>query len=794
MNRRLHFSLVLISISLIAFQLSLMQILSVVQWYHFASMTISVALLGFGAAGTVLALFRTQLLDRAGTVLPVLMCLCALFMLLSVALAQYLFGGFDVYLLFVDPTQFWQLLLTQLILFLPMFSGALAIGLVFILRVEAIGSLYFANLLGSGLGGLIAVGSMWLFTPARLPAVCSLFALVAGLLLISKHHRRLHLLVLTTLVVIFAAALWPVPLQVSQYKGISHALDLPGAAVLAEKPSPYGLLQLVSAPAMRDAPELSLTFTGEVPTQSLIFNNGDSFGPLLEANGQDVARLRDYTTKALPYELALRKRVLVLQAATGVDAMHALQHDASRIVAVEAHRALPALLAEQGGAALIDASNVAIVGMEPRTYLAQDKTAYDLIVLPDVGSFGGNAGLSALSQQYLLTTEAFSAMWRHLSSDGVITVTSFMDYPVRNPLRLAATLVAMLRDAGVAKPADHLAAVRNWGSITFVVKRQPLTADDAQAIRGFCRRLQFDPALLPGIAQGERARYHALGEPDFLDNLDKIVSGESDALVANYPFRLQPADDNRPYFSQFLRWDSLPYLARLLGQRSLPFVELGYLVQVIAFVQLALAAVLLILLPLLRLGWSGGRKLQTFGYFGALGLGYMFFEIALLHQLVFYLGQPILAAAGAIGAMLVFSGAGSYLSGRMPPSFAAPQWFTLSVALVILLYSFMLPEVLSNTVSFTTSIKVLLVILLIAPPALLMGFPFPTGLRRLAQRQEPQVPWAWGINGCLSVVATPLAAIIAVEAGFTWVMLLASAAYAIAAVAASQHKKSLRQN
>ncbi|MGI9284226.1 MAG: hypothetical protein ACR2P1_02470 [Pseudomonadales bacterium] len=70
-----------------------------------------------------------------------------------------------------------------------------------------------------------------------------------------------------------------------------------------------------------------------------------------------------------------------------------------------------------------------------------------------------------------------------------------------------------------------------------------------------------------------------------------------------------------------------------------------------------------------------------------------------------------------------------------------------------------------------------------------MGFPFPTGLRRLAQRQESQVSWAWGINGCLSVVATPLAAIIAVEAGFIWVMLLASTAYAFAAIAASQHTK-----
>ncbi|MGE5807450.1 MAG: hypothetical protein ACM34M_16760, partial [Ignavibacteria bacterium] len=58
---RLSASVLLLSIALISYQLLLIQILSIVQWYHFAYMIISVALLGFGAAGTFLSVFQKRM-------------------------------------------------------------------------------------------------------------------------------------------------------------------------------------------------------------------------------------------------------------------------------------------------------------------------------------------------------------------------------------------------------------------------------------------------------------------------------------------------------------------------------------------------------------------------------------------------------------------------------------------------------------------------------------------------------------------------------------------------------------
>jgi hypothetical protein len=209
---------------------------------------------------------------------------------------------------------------------------------------------------------------------------------------------------------------------------------------------------------------------------------------------------------------------------------------------------------------------------------------------------------------------------------------------------------------------------------------------------------------------------------------------------------------------------------------------MGYLIVVLTFFQMAAAAVVLILLPLLRLGWRDGGRLRTFLYFGGLGIGFMLVEINLIHRFVFYLGHPVYAASVVICAVLVFSGAGSCASSRLDSGETAPHRAAAIVALLLLLYALILPPLIDLTIALPLAWKVLLTLVLLAPPAFAMGFPFPLGLQALSRRREADVPWAWGINGCLSVLSTALATIIAVEAGFTVVFLVAAAAYGGAAL------------
>src|SRR5687767_5585237 len=171
MNRyKLLLSMALLSAGIISFQLALIQILSNVQWHHFAYMVISMALLGFGAAGTTLAIFRKKFTSHTETLIPVFMTATGITMSLVTDISQMDFIRFDSYLLFAEYTHIGRLLLTYLLYFIPFFAGALAIGLIFVKYVHEIGKIYFSNLLGSGAGSIVALILIWLFLPAQIPA------------------------------------------------------------------------------------------------------------------------------------------------------------------------------------------------------------------------------------------------------------------------------------------------------------------------------------------------------------------------------------------------------------------------------------------------------------------------------------------------------------------------------------------------------------------------------------------------------------------------------------------------
>jgi len=782
---RIHLALVLLSAALIAFQLEQMQLLALVQWHHFAYLIISVALLGFGASGMVIALFREFILRRLDILLPFLLFGCSMTMVMALPVSQDIVGRFDISLLFVDPVQAGLLLAGQSIYLLVFFLGALPLGLVFVHFSSRIGSLYCVNLIGSGIGGVLAVSCMYIFLPQKLPALTALLPWLGGLLVMPARRRIQQAVGILSLLLIFFFLFFPPSIKPSPYKSFSRTMDLPGAKVQENIPSPYGLVQLVTAQALRYAPGLSLTYTQTVPPlQAAVFNNGDWFGAV-ENFGSSTLQAQ---ASALPFAIRRPDRVLVLDAGTGTDVMQAMVLGAGKIRAVDPHRRAVEAAAgayADGSFSLLHDPGITYTFLASRTLLAMDNRQYDLIVLPDVGSFGGSSGLFALREQYLLTKESFYELWKHLSPEGMLRVSSWSDSPPRNALRLAATIAETLEEEGVQ--ADlHVAAIRGWDMITFIVKRAPLTKEDIVKIRTFSERLQFDPAILPGLPLQERQKYHAPAETDYFNYLVGMFSPDRrQDIYAKYSFDLRPVTDNRPFFSQFLRWKTIPSLMRLFGEHTAPFLELGFVLVLISFMQMAVAAVLLILLPLFRLKVPGRPLLQRWAlpYFSGLGLGYMFFEIVLIHEMILYLGNPIFAASAVISGLLIFSGLGSLyssrLTGYMPSHFLAASL----VAALLLCYRYFLPPVLHAGIGLPVAVKYLFFMVLIAPPSFIMGMPFPLGLARLAGHSKSQAAWAWGINGSVSVVSTSLATIIAVELGFSAVMVIACGGYGLAALA-----------
>lgn len=773
----------LLSAAAIAFQLSLMQILAITQWHHFAYMIISVALLGFGAAGTGLALFRTALTARFERVFPALMFLCAIAMVSAVALSQHPAVRFDSYLLFTGAPHAGRLLLTYGIFFIPFFLAALAIGLAFTRHGRRIGLLYFWNLAGSGAGALLALGLMWLFSPREIPAILALMALIAGLLAMpGKPGALLSVAAILSLISVTTAILRPPALAPSEFKSLSRAMLLPGAQTTPGQNSPYGFMQVFSSPALRYAPGLSLTYRGDVPVYRAVFNNGDWVGPLPVSPQQGALSVMDFSTAALPYALERRKTALVLNMGTGMHVRQAIDRGVEKITAVEPNPVLPALLAEAfaGDAKnFLDHPASSVINADSRTWLRTDPRHYDLIVLPTIDTFGGTAGLDAIREHYLFTPAAFGDAWHRLAPDGTLSVTCWMDYPPRHALKMLATLAAMLTDGGIENPRDHVAAVRSWGTITFMVKKTPYTPGEIKDIRAFCRRLNFDPALLPDIGTTERTHYNVLQDDLFFHYLDRLLSPERETLYDAYAFNIRPATDDRPYFAQFLRWQSIWNLSEQFGNRTIPFFEIGYLALLLTLLQTSPAAVLLIMAPLIPARSRGRRrgKARIFFYFSGIGIGYLFVEIAMIQRFILYFGNPIHAAAVVIGTMLLSSGMGSYASSRIKTLRTRPSFVLAGAILLLLLGSACLTPLMLKTIGLSPIFKFLVSLCVLFPAAFLMGIPFPAGIHALAEQSEADIPWAWGINGCFSVVSASLATIIAVEAGFTVLMICAALAY-----------------
>ncbi len=774
-----------VSVAIITYQLLLIQVLSISQWYHFAYMIISVALLGFGASGTLLSIFKNTIMNNTRLFAPLFLWACSFMMVLSLHLTQSSLLAFDSYLVFQDTTHFIKLLITCLIFFLPFLFGALYIGLVFRIHSQSIGKLYFYNLSGSALGGLLLIPLMHWFSPQQAIPLVALFPLLGTLLSVSIQKIRWVIIIVFTLLIIILATTRPPELFLSEYKSLSKVLNLPETEIIAVKTSPYGLLQAVKSPYLRYGPGLSFNYQKDNPFDIVIFNNGDFVGPLLPLNNDQSVQFYDYSTKSLPFVISEGKKALVLDAGGGSLASYAAYRGFTDVVAVDSNPDLFEFidneLKEFYGPSIYEDPSIRTVAQDPYSYLLTSDDHYDVIVLPLADAFGGSAGIFAMQEKYLLTGGSFDQMWSRLSDDGMITMSTWIDFPLRYPLKTLTTLVELLERKNISEPEAHLIAIRNWSLITFVLSKRPISEEESDQVRVFAEDLGFDILLLPDIQEEERERFHLLSDSSLFGLVDQIITGEREELYRNYQFNIKPSTKNRPYFFQFLKVERIPELLQDFDRRTLPFLELGYLLVFLTFLQIALLTTIFILLPLkVRKGKPGGR-LWTFFYFAALGLGYMMLEMILIQRFISYFGTPLYSTAAVITAILLFSGLGSYCSSNISTDRRNFTFVLLLAAFLITIYALSLGFVIQATIQLNLLIKILLTLVIVAPLAFLLGFPFPLGIRLLGNTaREDEIVWAWGINGSFSVISTVLAIIIAVEAGFFVVMLIAALCYLFA--------------
>jgi len=789
-------SVMLASAVALAYEILLVRLFSITQWHHYAYMIISLALLGYGMSGAFLSLLQKPLQQRFTAAYLLSLTLFAISIPGSYAMAERV--GFNPQEILWDPGQWANLASIYLLLSLPFFFVANAIGLALMTFRGHTSRIYAADLFGAGLGSLgIVLLLFQLFPETALKLLCALAVMAIAVAVIERTERRVAgLLLLAPLAVLpfLLPAAW-LQAQLSPYKDLSQTLQITGTRVLEQRSSPLGLITVVDSPVipLRHAPGLSLRALAGPPAQLGIFIDGD--GPTaitrMDDKQQSLAFL-DFMTWALPYHLHPPGRVLVLGAGGGSEVLQASYLGAEQVDAVELNPQIIDLVrdsyAEFAGL-LYSADNVHVINSEARGFISKTPYRYDLIQVALVDSFGASAaGLYALSESYLYTVEALQSYLRRLEADGYLAISRWIKLPSRDAPKLFATAIAALEGMGIEDPGQQLALIRSWQTSTLLVKNGQFTPADIEALQKFCSERGFDVAWYPGIDASQVNRFNIMARPQLYEAAQALLGPQRDAFLANYKFNLQPASDDRPYFFHFFTWRALPEIIRLYGQGGAPLLDTGYLVLIATLLQAGVASLLLIVLPLAFYRASAvttasrAQRWRVFLYFTAIGLAFLFLEIAFIQKFILFLHHPLYAVAVVLTAFLLFAGGGSTYSQKLAGRGAGITWPVTIIAVTSLAYLFALDNVFDHLTGLADEWRILVSLLLIAPIAFCMGIPFPLALGRVAAQTPQLIAWAWGINGCASVISAVLATVLAMHFGFTFVVLAAVCLYAGAAL------------
>ena len=787
--------LFLVSLAAVGIETALTRYFAVASWSDYGYWVISIVMVGFALSGVVLALARDLLHRHAGflfAMLPALLVLSG-----ALGYSAVILNPFNPLQLQNPVTylpQLGNIALYYLALLPFFFLAGLFISLCFVTGAGRIGRVYAADLAGAGSGAILVLGLMFVCPPfALVPAL--LPALAAAAWFVGRHARAAGFAGLVALLAAEALLAVGPRATVSQYKPVYAPLHTQNAHVAARVLSPRGdylllndFTERVNTDISNDAAMLGYA---DPPRSYGLYRDGIRIASLPRPGGIGSGYAPG-ALDALPYRLLPRARVLLVGASGGFRIAEALALGAARVEALEPEPALYAALRHGLGPApaFPDDPRVTLSPRGPRAAFAA----------------GGGYSLIDISADFLdaapanvngVTAEALAAGLRSLAPGGLLSVpVSIEDFPAYS-LRMLATVRAALRADGVADAGPHVVIYRSAWNARILAGPAPFTSGQVATIRKWCDDRSFDVSYYPGIdvAAARPGLYNDLPAVSFTDGTvtadgpDDSIADEAQAVLrgertaSGGAFDLSPVTDDRPAFYAILRLNDLPLLLARL--QVLPQAEIGALVNLAVLAQAAVIAALVLLVPLAapRLRPSARQPvglLRPVLYFPALALGFLFIEIFAIEKASALLNDRATGFALVLSFMLIFSGLGSLCSGRFANNPARGVWLAGLVVLVwATLLLALLPRLLPAGMALPESLRALLVILVLAPVSCAMGLPFPLGLGRLGDGGF--LPWAWGLNGAFSVVATPLANLIARNIGFSAVLAGAVLLYVLAA-------------
>ncbi|MBU1854875.1 MAG: hypothetical protein KKF89_04090 [Nanoarchaeota archaeon] len=750
MKNRIYFGIFLVSIAALALEISLIRFFSIIQWYHFAFMIVSIALFGLAASGTFLMVKKVKNPLFFSSVLFSISVWVGFFVMNNVV--------FDPFKAVLNFNHVFVLLLYYVFLGLPFFFFGIIIAYAFLKFQKSAGKVYFWNLSGSAIGTLAALFFISYFHVKAI-FIVSVIGLISSLFFLEnvKQKKIVFLLIIINLSLLFL----PLELNISKYKEFNQALNIPDSRHIDTKYNSFSRVDIVESSFTRYAPGLSPSFSEILPEQIGITIDGDGMNSITKYENIGFV---DNLPSSVPYFLGDNKKTLIINSGAGLDVLAALRYNAS-VTAIEANPIVINLLkgqyADYSGNIYNDAN---VVFGEGRSFIRQNDDQFDVIVLSLAGSvLSSSTSISGLSENYLLTEEAFKDYYSSLSESGFLVVTRWLLFPPRESLRLFSLALEIDEDG------SNIAMFRSWTTVTLILSKKNFDDYTIEKIRAFVEKNKFDIIYLPSdFVPNKNLKFE---KPYYYNALQNLLK-DKDKFYKEYIFNVRPVTDDKPFYFNFFKVSKINELYKIIGQKWNPFFDSGFLLFFI-LIQALILSIIFILLPLkLFIRTKNRIRKKPIVYFFAIGLGYLFIQIVLIQKFILFLGHIVFSSSTILFSMLLFSGLGALYSQRYKIVNLNKIMFTIFILTII--YALLLNVIINYLISLSLILKMVLTALIISPMSFLMGFPFPSGIRII---KKELIPLAWAVNGSASVLSPILAVMIALFLGYNFVLLLAGVVY-----------------
>jgi hypothetical protein len=784
-----HFEILLISFSALLIEISYTRIISYKLFYYYVYLVIGLALLGVGAGGVAVAVSKRLRAAQTDTVL------FWSFLIGAVAsLGAYLL----VALIRINTLAVWlygtagsvKSLLMLLVLCLCLFACFVPAGVIsatlFSRRPEAIGGLYFSDLVGAGIACAVVI---YVISSLGAPATVMLAVAVmaAGALWVATRQARRPMIAVATIVAVVGVFLTIGPGSLPYQRIDTSKTQIPNGTLIASDWGSVIRVDIIHAPGH--------------PNFDNLYHDG-ILGASIDRWDGTRAFLNQYDFPQDSRSLGFRvlgvppQQVAIIGAAGGHEVLTSLYYGANHVDAVEINPVtvhyVTTTFANFDGH-LAQNPHVSYINADGRSFMARTSKHYNMIYYPAPDSYAAtNGALSSayvLSESYLYTVNGIQSMLEHLTRNGVF-VAQFGEvddvYDLRTA-RFTATARQALANLGITDPRPHiLVATTTQNTIlgiplsTILVQKSAFTSAEIRRFLGGVRAIRNTVVL---SANGRTAKANPVN--------DVVATSNADlgSFYSNYPYNITPTTDNDPFFYHFARFGTV--IKNFF--HSLNSIDrenaVGERVLLLLLVVTSVAAAVFLLLPFVavRKEW---RKLPRKGlsavFFAGVGFGFIFFEITLMQLLNLFLGFPTYSLTITLMSLLVFTGLGALASQRIRGEQARRRAIPILLAILAALYLFYLVGLTPMTnalLSLPLAARIMITFVVLAPLGLCFGMFMPIGLGEISQlggNPQQYVAWGWAVNGFASVVGSALATILAMSFGFDFVLGLGLACYVIA--------------